>query len=173
MVETPCESCKGHGVLKKRQKLKVTIPAGIESGKRISIPGQGEAGPNGGPAGDLLVYVTVRPHQYFERNGNDLYCMIPISVTQASLGTDISVETIDGDRVKLKVPSGVQNGKILRLKGRGVPYVHDANRRGDMYIKLRVETPKKLSSKAKALMRELADVIGEDAQPRPVPLSDV
>lgn len=173
IVESPCEDCKGHGVMKKRQKLKVTIPAGIESGKRISIPGQGEAGPNGGPAGDLLVYVSVRPHPFFERNGNDLYCMIPINFTQASLGTEISVETIDGDRVKLKVPSGVQNGKVLRIKGRGVPFVHNSGRRGDMYIKLRVDTPKKMSSKAKALMRELSDVLGEDNKPKPVPLSEV
>ncbi len=173
MVEHPCESCRGHGVLKKRQKLKVKIPAGIESGKRISIPGQGEAGPNGGPPGDLLVYVTVRPHSYFERNGNDLYCMIPISITLAALGGEISVETIDGDRVKVKVPSGVQNGKMLRLKGRGVPYVHDSGKRGDMYIKLRVDTPKKLSSKAKALMKELSDVLGEEKHPRPIHLSEI
>ncbi len=173
VIESPCGTCRGHGVLKKRQKLKVKIPAGIESGKRISIPGQGDVGPNGGPAGDLLVYVTVKPHSCFERNGNDLYCMIPVSITQAALGTEISVETIDGDRVKVKVPAGSQNGKILRLKGRGVPYVQDSNRRGDMYIKLRVDTPKKLSSKAKALMKELSDALGEESSPRPVPLSEL
>lgn len=173
VVESPCGACRGHGVMKKRQKLKVKIPAGIESGKRISIPGQGDAGPKGGQPGDLLVYVSVRPHTYFERNGNDLYCMIPISVTQAALGTDISVETIDGDRVKVKIPSGVQNGKVLRIKGRGVPFVQDSSRRGDMYIKLRVDTPRRLSSKAKALMKELSDVLGEEDTPKPVALSDI
>ncbi len=173
VIESPCGTCRGNGLLKKRQKLKVTIPAGIDSGKRISVPGQGDAGPGGGTPGDLLVYVTVRAHKYFERSGNDLYCMIPISVTQAALGTEIAVETIDGDKVKVKVPPGVQNGKILRIKGRGVPYLHQQDRRGDMYIKLHIEVPKRLSVKGKALMKELSDVIGEEYTPTPVPLSKI
>lgn len=173
VVEHPCRYCHGTGLAKKQQKIKVTIPAGIDSGKRINIPGQGDAGPNGGPAGDLFVYITVRPHKYFERDGNDLYCVIPISLTQAALGAEIEVDTIDDKRVKIKIPAGVQNGKILRLKGRGVPYLHNSDKRGDMYIKLHVEIPKRVSSKAKALLRELADVIGEDTKPNPVPLSEL
>lgn len=172
-IENPCTSCGGTGLAKKQQKIKVTIPAGIDSGKRISIPGQGDAGPNGGMAGDLFVYVTVRPHKYFERDGNDLYCVVPISITQAALGTEIEVDTIDEKRVKIKIPSGVQNGKILRLKNRGVPYLHHSDRRGDMYIKLQIEIPKRVSSKAKALLRELADVIGEEQRPDPIPLSEL
>ncbi len=173
VVEHPCRYCHGTGLAKKQQKIKVTIPAGIDSGKRINIPGQGDAGPNGGPAGDLFVYITVRPHKYFERDGNDLYCVIPISLTQAALGAEIEVDTIDDKRVKIKIPAGVQNGKILRLKGRGVPYLHNSDKRGDMYIKLHVEIPKRVSSKAKALLRELADVIGENTKPNPVPLSEL
>lgn len=173
VIEHPCSSCRGSGLSKKQQTIKVTIPAGIDSGKRISLPGQGDAGPNGGPAGDLYVYTTVRPHKYFERDGNDLYCVIPISLTQASLGADIEVETIDGNRVKVKIAPGVQSGKMLRLKGKGVPMLHNQEHRGDMYIKLQVEVPKRLSMKAKALMRELADAIGEDAAPQPIPLSDL
>lgn len=173
VIEHPCSSCRGSGLSKKQQTIKVTIPAGIDSGKRISLPGQGDSGPNGGPAGDLYVYTTVRPHKYFERDGNDLYCVIPISLTQASLGADIEVETIDGNRVKVKIAPGVQSGKMLRLKGKGVPMLHSQDHRGDMYIKLQVVVPKRLSMKAKALMRELADAIGEDAAPQPIPLSDL
>lgn len=172
-IDNPCTSCGGTGLAKKQQKIKVTIPAGIDSGKRINIPGQGDAGPNGGMTGDLFVYVTVRPHKYFERDGNDLYCVVPISITQAALGAEIEVDTIDEKRVKIKIPSGVQNGKILRLKNRGVPYLHHSDRRGDMYIKLQIEIPKRVSSKAKALLRELADVIGEQQRPDPIPLSEL
>lgn len=173
VIEHPCSSCRGSGIAKKQQKIKVNIPAGIATGKRISLAGQGDAGPNGGPSGDLYVYVTVRAHKFFERDGNDLYCVIPISITQSSLGGDIEVQTIDGNRIKVKIPSGVQNGKMLRVKGRGVPYLNSKDHRGDMYIKLQIETPKRLSMKAKALMRELADVLGEDAAPDPVPLADL
>lgn len=173
VIEHPCTSCRGSGIAKKQQKIKVNIPAGIATGKRISLAGQGDAGPNGGPAGDLYVYVTVRAHKYFERDGNDLYCVIPISMTQSSLGGDIEVQTIDGNRIKVKIPSGVQNGKMLRVKGRGVPFLSSRDHRGDMYIKLQIETPKRLSMKAKALMRELAEVLGEDAAPDPVPLTDL
>jgi len=173
VIEHPCSSCRGSGIAKKQQKIKVNIPAGIATGKRISLAGQGDAGPNSGPAGDLYVYVTVRAHKYFERDGNDLYCVIPISITQSSLGGDIEVQTIDGLRIKVKIPSGVQNGKMLRVKGRGVPYLNSKEHRGDMYIKLQIETPKRLSMKAKALMRELADVLGEDAAPDPVLLVDL
>ena len=173
VIEHPCSSCRGSGIAKKQQKIKVNIPAGIATGKRISLAGQGDAGPNGGPSGDLYVYVTVRAHKYFERDGNDLYCVIPISMTQSSLGGDIEVQTIDGIRIKVKIPSGVQNGKMLRVKGRGVPYLNSKDHRGDMYIKLQIETPKRLSMKAKALMRELADVLGEDAAPDPVPLVEL
>ncbi|MGM0431498.1 MAG: molecular chaperone DnaJ [Spirochaetota bacterium] len=173
VIENPCQHCHGTGLRKKQQKVKVTIPAGISSGRRITVPGQGDAGPNGGPAGDLLVYVTVRPHKYFERDGNDLYCVIPVSMTQAALGAEIEVHTIDDKRVKVKIPAGVQNGKILRLKNRGVPHLHNPEKRGDMFIKLHIETPKRPSAKAKALLKELSDVMGEESRPNPIELSEL
>lgn len=173
IIENPCDMCSGNGVISKTQKLKVTIPAGIESGKRINIPGQGDAGPNGGPAGDLFVYVRVRPHEYFERHGNDIYCVIPITFTQAALGAEIMVPTLEGKKVKVKVPTGTQNGKILRLKNEGVPHLHNSNRRGDLYIKIRVEVPKKLSSRGKELLKELSELEGENQSPSPVPLAEL
>ncbi len=173
IIDNPCKMCHGTGVVQKTQKIKVTIPPGIESGKRINIPSQGDVGPNGGPAGDLYVYINVEPHKYFERDGADLYCVIPVSFTQAALGAEIQVETIEGKKVKLKVPSGTQNGKILRLRGEGVPYLHNAHKRGDMYIKLQVDIPRRLSSKAKALLKELSELEGNSGTPKPVPLSEL
>lgn len=173
VIDNPCTMCHGNGVISKRQKLKVTIPPGIESGKRINIPGQGDAGPNGGPAGDLFVYVRVKPHEFFERHGNDIYCVVPISFTQAALGAEIMVPTLEGKKVKVKVPSGTQNGKILRLKNEGVPHLHNSSRRGDLYIKMRVEVPKHLSGRAKNLLKELAEIEGENSSPGPIPLSEL
>ncbi len=173
VIDNPCKVCHGTGLVQKNQKIKVAIPAGIESGKRINIPGQGDAGPNGGPAGDLYVYINVEPHKYFERDGADIYCVIPISFTQAALGAEIQVETIDGKTVKLKIPSGTQNGKILRLRSEGIPYLHNANKRGDMYIKLQVDIPRRLSTRAKTLLKELADLEGDRSNPRPIPLAEL
>lgn len=173
VIENPCGSCRGSGLAKKKQKIKVNIPAGIASGKRISLSSQGDAGPNGGLPGDLYVYVTVRPHKYFEREGNDLFCVIPISITQAALGDELEVQTIDGERIKVKIPSGIQNGKMLRVKGRGVPFLNNRDHRGDMYLKIQIDIPKRVNSKAKTLLRELADVLGENHSPDPVSLSDL
>jgi molecular chaperone DnaJ len=159
--------------MKKAQKIKVTIPPGIESGKRINIPKQGEAGPNGGPSGDLYVYINVKPHPHFERDNTDIYCVIPISFTQAALGTEILVATLDGKKVKVKVPAGTQNGKILRLKNEGIPYLHNASKRGDMYIKVLVEVPSRVSGKAKSLLQELAEIQGEETSPKPIKLSEL
>lgn len=170
-LENPCDQCNGSGMLKKKQRIKVTIPAGIETGKRINIPGQGDAGPNGGQAGDLYVFIHVTPHEFFERHGDDVYCVVPIGVTQAALGTEIEVPTLDGEHTKLKIPSGTQNGKILRIKNKGVPNLHNPSRRGDMHVKIHVEIPSRLSGKAKNLLRELAEIQGEDQQPEPIPLS--
>jgi len=159
--------------MRKQQKLKVTIPAGVDTGNRISLSGMGDAGPNGGPSGDLFVYVNVKPHPYFERSGNDLYCQIPISMTQAALGADIEVMTIDDVRVKVAIPAGTQNGKVLRLRNRGVPKLRSSlDQRGDQYIKLVVETPKKLSREAKKLMSQLAEVLGENQSPEPIPFTE-
>lgn len=173
IIEHPCRLCNGTGLQKKNRKIKVSIPPGIESGKRINIPGQGDAGPNGGPSGDLYVYIMVRPDKHFERQGNDLYCAIPISITQAALGAEIQVAALDDTKIRLKVPPGTQNGRTLRIRGEGIPYVHNANRRGDLYIKILVQIPAKLSSRAKDLLKEFSEIQGEVESPDPVPLSDL
>ena len=173
ILENPCKSCSGSGVIRKKQKIKVTIPAGIETGKRINIPGQGDAGPNGGEPGDLYVFINVRPHEYFERSGEDLYCMIPISFTQASLGTEIFVNTLDDKKVKLKIPAGTQNGKVLRMRGEGVPYLHNSKKRGDLYLKIHVEVPVKLSSRQKQFLEEMSKSFESSDNPQPVRLSSI
>jgi molecular chaperone DnaJ len=161
-------------LVSRRRTIKITSPPGIESGKRINIPGQGDGGLNGGPPGDLYVYIRVLDHEYFERDGNDLYCVIPLSVSQAALGAEIFVSTLENSRtVKLKILPGTQNGKMLRLKNEGVPYLHSPDRRGDMYIKIIVEIPTKISGKARSLLKELGSVTGEQSSPKPVRLSDL
>ncbi|MBN2737766.1 MAG: molecular chaperone DnaJ [Spirochaetales bacterium] len=173
VIENPCSECHGAGLVKKSKKIIVTIPAGIEPGKRIHISGQGDGGTNGGSYGDLYVYINVKPHPYFERKGNDITCLIPISFTQATLGSDIFVNTLDNKKIKVKIPAGTQNGKVLRLRNEGVPYLHDSRRRGDMYIVVRVTTPANLSAQAKSLLKDFADIVGEESNPNPVPLAEI
>jgi len=148
----------------------VTIPPGVENGRRVVIPRQGDAGVAGGPAGDLYVFIRVDPHEFFEREGEDLYCAIPISVTQASLGAEIHVATLEGKSIKVKVPPGIQNGKLLRIRDEGVPV---SGRRGNLYIKMIVQIPAKLSKRGRELMEELSLVEGENSTPRPIPLSEL
>ncbi len=171
IIENPCRECSGSGVQKKRQKILVTIPAGVEDGKRINIPRQGDAGTGGGPYGDLYVFIRVKPHPYFERSGSDLYCAVPISITQAALGSEIMVTALDDKKIKLKIPAGTQNGKLLRIRDEGVPTAN--GRKGDLYIKVIVQVPTKLSSKARSLLEEVAKIEGENQEPTPVPLSDL
>ncbi len=173
VIENPCSSCHGTGLKRKQQKVKVSIPPGVDTGSRVVLRGMGDAGPNGGPSGgDLYVYINVKPpHKYFIRQDYDLFCQIPISITQASLGGgEIKVPTIDGNSIKVNVPSGIQSGKMLRVKGRGgVTKLNTTDRGGDMYIKLQVQIPKRLGMKAKKLMQELSAALGEDEAPNPVP----
>jgi molecular chaperone DnaJ len=170
IIEQPCKECGGSGAQKKRQKIMVTIPAGVENGKRVVIPRQGDAGPNGGPTGDLYVFIRVKAHEYFERQDLDLYCAVPISITQASLGADIHVSTLDGKTIKVKIPPGIQNGKLLRIRDEGVP----ANgRRGNLYIKLLIQIPAKLSKRGRELLEELSKAEGENEAPKPIPLSEI
>jgi molecular chaperone DnaJ len=171
VIERPCMECGGSGTQKKRQKLSVTIPAGVENGKRLVIPRQGDAGPNGGPSGDLYVVVRIKPHEYFERQDLDLYCAVPISISQASLGAEIQVSTLDGKTIKVKVPAGTQNGKMLRIRDEGVPSA--SGRRGDLYIKIMVRIPEKLSRRGKDLLEELARTEGQTDSPGPIPLSQL
>jgi len=171
IIENPCRECGGSGVQKKRQKILVTIPAGVEDGKRIAIPRQGDAGTNGGGYGDLYVFIRVKPHAYYERSGADLYCAVPISITQATLGAEITVSTLDERQIKLKIPAGTQNGKLLRVREEGVPVA--GGKKGDLYIKIVVQVPTRLSSKARSLLEEVAKLEGENAHPTPIALADL
>ena len=170
IIEKPCQECGGSGIQKKRQKVMVTIPPGVENGKRVVVSRQGDAGPAGGPPGDLYVYIRIKPHEFFERQADDLYCAIPISITQASLGSEIQVSSLEGRTIKVKVPPGIQNGKMLRIRDEGVPV---SGRRGNLYIKLMVQIPVKLSKRGKELMEELSRVEGENSAPKPIPLSEL
>ena len=174
IIEKPCRVCGGQGPVIKKRKIKVTIPAGITSGKRIHIAGQGDGGIDGGPPGDLYVYLQVSAHEYFERDGNDLYCAIPISISQASLGADILVPMLEnGRKVRVKVPPGTQNGKMLRLRNEGIITLNNPNRKGDLYIRIQVQTPTRISARARALLKEFAEISGEESSPKPIRLSDL
>jgi molecular chaperone DnaJ len=145
----------------------------MDTGKRVTIPGMGDDGAAGGPPGDLYIYVQVQPHPHFQREQDDIYCVIPISITQAALGAEIMVTTIDDKKVKVKVPPGTQNGKVLRLRDEGVPRMGEGGRRGDMYIRILVRIPARLTAKARDLLRELQRVQGEEESPEPVPLAEL
>ncbi|MDR2659864.1 MAG: molecular chaperone DnaJ [Spirochaetaceae bacterium] len=168
VIEHPCKECNGAGTVKKRQKIMITIPPGVENGRRMVIRSQGDAGPNGGACGDLYVFIRVKPHEFFERSGANLYCAVPVSITQAALGGDLQVTTLDEKTLKVKIPPGSQNGKLLRLREEGVPV---AGKRGDFYIKLMVQIPAKLSAKGRALLEEFSKIEGENQKPNPIPLA--
>jgi molecular chaperone DnaJ len=169
IIERPCKVCNGAGTVKSYQKIMITIPAGVENGRRMIVRSQGDAGPNGGVCGDLYVFIRVKAHDFFEREGNDLYCAIPISITQAALGGELQVATLEGKTVKVKIPSGSSNGKLLRLREEGVPTA--GGKRGDLYIKLMVQIPSKLSAKGRALLEEFSKLEGENEKPNPIPLA--
>ncbi|WP_374724607.1 molecular chaperone DnaJ [Calidifontibacillus erzurumensis] len=162
MIKQKCATCGGTGKVKKRKKIHVKIPAGVDDGQQMRVAGQGEPGINGGPPGDLYIVFHVRPHEFFERDGDDIYCEMPITFTQAALGDEIEVPTLHG-KVKLKIPAGTQTGTRFRLKGKGVPNVRGYGH-GDQHIKIRVVTPTNLTSRQKELLREFAEISGENHQ---------
>ena len=173
IIESPCRSCRGTGLFRKHTRIKVSIPPGIENGKRINITGQGNAGRNGGTSGDLYVFVTVSPHNYYERDGADLYCVIPVDIVQATLGAEITVPNLEGKRIKLKIPASTQTGKMLRLKNEGLPYLQDPQYRGDLYIRIQVRTPRHLKPQSRSLLREFGRLEGMEQEPQPVPLKEL
>ena len=173
MIENPCRACRGTGREQKERRLRVTIPVGMEDGKRIQLNGQGDEGVGRAPAGDLYVFVHVEPHACYQRHGDDLYCVIPLAFTQAALGTSILVGTLDDRRIRVKVPAGTQPGRLLRVRGEGVPHLDNPGRRGDLYIKVAVTVPDRLSSQARRLLGEVAEVVGEESSPEPVPLAEL
>jgi molecular chaperone DnaJ len=159
IIHQPCKSCRGVGSIRRQHKVEVNIPAGIDDGQTISKPGGGNAGVNGGPAGDLLVTVIVRPHPRFERDGNSVLLNQEISFSQAALGADIEVPTIDGT-VKLKIPEGTQPGSTFRLRGKGIPNLRGSGR-GDQFVTVSVKVPKNLTGSQKELLRQFAASMGE------------
>ena len=154
VIKNPCKKCDGYGRLRKEKVLQVTIPAGVETGRRIRLTGEGEAGIRGGQRGDLYVLLSVKPHKLFQRDGANLYCRVPITITRAALGGDVEVPTIEGTRASVKVPAGTQTGQQFRLKGKGMSMLR-SDTRGDMYIEIFVETPVNLNKKQQDLLREL------------------
>ena len=153
IVKNPCKVCHGTGRVEKERTLSVNIPAGVETGTRIRLAGEGEAGVRGGPPGDLYIFIEVREHPIFQRDGVHLYCRVPISITTAALGGEVEVPTIDGGKSRVKVPAGSQTGKQMRLRGKGVPALRGGGA-GDMVIELAVETPVNLTSRQRELLRE-------------------
>ena len=166
IIKNPCKTCHGQGRVQKTKTLSVNIPAGVDTGDRIRLAGEGEAGPNGMPPGDLYVQISVLEHEIFQRDGNDLYCEVPVSFVDAALGGELEVPTIDG-KVKLKVPAETQTGKLFRLRGKGVTSVRGGPP-GDLMCRIVLETPVGLSTEQKELLRKFQDSLhSEDSRHNP------
>jgi molecular chaperone DnaJ len=164
IVKNPCRVCGGSGRTEKEKALSVNIPAGVETGTRIRLSGEGEAGLRGGPPGDLYIFIEVQDHSIFQRDGLDLFCRVPVSMTKAALGGEIEVPTIDGGRSRVKVPEGSQSGRQMRLRSKGMPALRGTGQ-GDMYIELAVETPVKLTSEQKELLRQFEESCAKSNNP--------
>lgn len=165
VISNPCKRCKGDGRVMREKTVLVKVPAGVEEGTRILFTGQGEAGSNGGPAGDLYVVLHIKDHQFFERQGKDLYCVVPVSFTQVALGDKISIPTLEGDHV-ISVPEGTQTGTVIRVKGKGVQ-VLNGHSKGDLFVEVRVQTPNKLNKRQREILQELASGIHVENKPEP------
>lgn len=164
IISDPCDKCAGSGRKTQERTLSVNIPAGIEDGTRIRLSGEGEAGLRGGPTGDLYLFLSVKPHSLFQREGADIFCRVPISLTTAALGGQFDVPTVDGGKTRVKVPEGTQTGKQFRLKSKGMPVLR-SSQMGDMYIQVVVETPRNLSRRQRELLEEFEKASSEDTNP--------
>ncbi len=163
VIGDPCQTCRGETRVAKEFKLSVKVPPGVEDGTRIRYAGEGDAGRSGGSRGDLYIVISIRAHDFFERDGHDLHCVVPISFPQAVLGAEIPIAAIDGE-VILKIPEGTQSGKELRIRGRGVPYLNEHGR-GDLIVQVVVQTPRKLSKTQREQIRQLAEALAVDNKP--------
>ena len=161
-IKNPCKNCGGSGRVHKNKNLKVKIPSGVETGRRIRLTGEGEAGVRGGPSGDLFVMINIKPHKLFKRDGANLFCRVPITVTRAALGGEIEVPTIDGTRASVKIPAGTQTAQQFRMRGKGMRMLR-SDSRGDMYIEIFVETPVNLNKKQQGILRDLDKSISNGA----------
>ena len=164
VIEDPCKACGGAGRVTRERTLSVNIPAGVEDGTRIRLAGEGEAGLRGGPPGDLYIFLSLAPHEFFQRDGADLHCRVPISMVTAALGGDFEVPAIDGSKAKVKVPGGTQTGRRFRLSGKGMPVLR-SKQTGDMYVQVSVETPQNLNKRQKELLAEFAKLSSAETQP--------
>ena len=164
VIENPCPSCAGAGRITRERTLSVNIPAGVEDGTRIRLAGEGEAGLRGGPAGDLYIFLSLAPHEFFQRDGADLHCRVPISMVTAALGGEFEVPSIDGSQVRVKVPGGTQVGRRFRLSGKGMPVLR-SKQSGDMYVQVAVETPQNLTKPQRELLVEFEKLSSEHTQP--------
>jgi len=165
IIRNPCKTCHGAGLEQKERTLQVDIPAGVEEGTRIRLAGEGQAGFNGGPAGDLYLFISVKHHSLFQRDGHDLYCRAPVSLVTAALGGGIEVPTLDGGRAKVTIPEGTQSGRQFRLRGKGMPVLRGSGMSGDLYVEVIVETPIKLSKEQKELLRAFEKESAPGTQP--------
>ncbi len=164
VIKDPCASCNGTGRVRRERTLSVNIPAGVEDGTRIRLAGEGEAGMRGGPPGDLYIFLSIRPHEFFQRDGADIFCRVPISMTVAALGGQIEVPTVEGGRARVRIPEGTETGKQFRLRGKGMPVLR-SKAVGDMYIQVEVETPKNLNRRQRELLKEFEKVSSERTSP--------
>jgi molecular chaperone DnaJ len=164
VIESPCGSCSGSGRVTRERTLSVNIPAGVEDGTRIRLASEGEAGVRGGPAGDLYIFLSIAAHLFFQREGADLHCRVPVSMVAAALGGEFEVPTIDGGKTRVKVPEGMQTGQRFRLAGKGMPVLR-SRQSGDMYVQVVVETPQKLSKKQRELLAEFERLSSAETQP--------
>lgn len=164
VISDPCLECNGAGRVTEERKLSVNIPSGIEDGTRIRLGGEGEAGVRGGPPGDLYIFLSIRPHEFFQRDGADIFCRVPISLTTAALGGEFNVPQIDGGKTRVKVPEGSQTGKQFRLKGKGMPVLR-TSKVGDMYIQIVVETPSNLTRRQRELLEEFEKASSAETHP--------
>jgi molecular chaperone DnaJ len=161
IIKNPCSACRGGGRVEKERQLSVNVPPGVETGTRIRLSGEGEAGLRGGPTGDLYIFIEVQDHPIFQRDGLNLYCQVPVAMTAAALGGEVEVPTIDGGRSRVKVPAGSQTGRQMRLRGKGMPALRGGPA-GDMFIELMVETPVNLSQRQKDLLKEFERLGGDN-----------
>jgi molecular chaperone DnaJ len=164
IVETPCTQCNGRGIERQNRRKVVQVPAGVDSGTRIRLGGEGQPGMNGGPNGDLYLNIRVNKHQFFHRRDYDILLNLDINIAQATLGADVEIPTVDGPAI-LKIPAGTQPGKVLRMRGKGVPYLR-SDRRGDQLVVINTEIPKRLSSEQRELMEKLAESLGTEVKPQ-------
>jgi molecular chaperone DnaJ len=167
VIDNPCPTCSGGGRVMRERTLSVNIPAGVEDGTRIRLAGEGEAGLRGGPAGDLYIFLSIEPHEFFQRDGADLHCRVPISMVAAALGGDFEVPAIDGSKVRVKVPAGTQTGRRFRLAAKGMPVLR-AKQMGDMYVQVVVETPQNLTKRQRELLAEFENLSSDTTQPESV-----